>query len=69
MKNTKFALDIIFADKNKKIVSIQKNTTPDDLTSLPSEGPAQYVLEVVAGLSDRLGLEKGDILEWTTLSN
>lgn len=66
MKNTKFSIDIIFVDRDKKIVSIHKNATPRDLTSLPSEGPAQYVLEVVAGLSDRWGLEKGDVLDWTT---
>ena len=64
MKNTEFALDIIFVDSKKQVVSIQKNAKPYDQSSLPSEGPAQYVLEVNAGLSDQWGLEKGDQLDW-----
>ena len=69
MKNTKFPLDIIFVGSDKKIVNIQKNAKPGDLTSLPSEGPAQYVLEVVGGLSDQWGLDKGDVLSWAETSN
>jgi uncharacterized membrane protein (UPF0127 family) len=64
MKNTQFALDIIFINSDRKIVNIQKNAKSLDLTSLPSEGPAQYVLEVNAGLSDVWTLESGDIVEW-----
>jgi len=68
MKNTEFALDIIFIDKNKQIVSIQKNANPFDKTSLPSEAPAMYVLEINAGLSDVWNLKKGDKISWTTLN-
>lgn len=64
MKNTQFDLDIIFISSDKKVVSIQKNAKSLDLTSLPSEGPAQYVLEVNAGLSDTWTLESGDSVEW-----
>ena len=64
MKNTQFALDIIFISSDRKVVSIQKNAQSFDLTSLPSEGPAQYVLEVNAGLSDSWTLESGDSVEW-----
>lgn len=65
MKNTEFALDIIYLNAEKEIVSIQKNAQPYDETSLPSEAPAMYVLEVNAGLSDSWGLEVGDKLEFT----
>ncbi|MDT0556114.1 DUF192 domain-containing protein [Patiriisocius hiemis] len=65
MKNTEFALDIIYLNAEKEIVSIQKNAQPFDETSLPSEAPAMYVLEVNAGLSDTWGLEVGDKLEFT----
>lgn len=68
MKNTEFSIDIIFFNKDKEIVNIQKNAKPFDPTSLPSEGPAQYVLEVNAGLSDAWGLEKGDYITWTNTS-
>jgi uncharacterized membrane protein (UPF0127 family) len=65
MKNTQIPLDIIFISENKTIVSIQKNAEPMTETSLPSEAPAKYVLEVNAGLSDTWSLEKGDIIEFS----
>ncbi|MFT7628109.1 MAG: uncharacterized membrane protein (UPF0127 family) [Ulvibacter sp.] len=64
MKNTQFALDIIFIDSDRKVVNIHKDANPLDHTSLPSEGPAQYVLEVNAGLSNTWTLESGDFVEW-----
>lgn len=65
MKNTEFALDIIFIDAKNKVVSIQKNAKPFDESSLPSEGPAQYVLEVNAGRTDSWNLKKGDSISFT----
>ncbi|NND63309.1 MAG: DUF192 domain-containing protein [Flavobacteriaceae bacterium] len=65
MKNTEFALDIIYINSDKEIVSMAKNAKPLDPTSLPSDAPAKYVLEVNAGLSDQWGLEKGDKIEFT----
>lgn len=67
MKNTEIPLDIIYISEAKTIVSIQKNAQPMDETSLPSEGPAKYVLEVNAGLSDEWNLEKGDRIAFSTL--
>lgn len=62
MHNTYIPLDIIFLDKNGKIVSVQKNAKPLNDQSLPSGKPAQYVLEIKGGLYDRLGLQTGDSL-------
>jgi len=64
MKNTEFSLDIIYINKKKKVVSIQKNTIPYDKNSLPSGEPVLYVLEIKAGLSDRWGIENGDSVRW-----
>ncbi len=64
MKNTEFALDIIYINSDKKIVSIQKNAKPYDKSSLSSNAPAMYVLEINGGLSDFWGLEIGDLIEW-----
>ncbi len=64
MKNTYVSLDIIYVDDRLQIVSIQKNAEPLNTKSLPSDGPAMYVLEVKGGLSDKLGLEKGDMITW-----
>ncbi|TXE16136.1 DUF192 domain-containing protein [Psychroserpens burtonensis] len=68
MKNTQIPLDIIFVSEDKTIVSIQKNAEPMNETSLPSEAPAKYVLEVNAGLSGEWGLNKGDIIEFTAIN-
>ncbi|WP_027126097.1 DUF192 domain-containing protein [Gelidibacter mesophilus] len=64
MKNTKIALDIIYIDADKKIVSFQKNAEPFNEGSLPSNVPAKYVLEINAGLSDQWQLEIGDKIEY-----
>lgn len=64
MKNTQIPLDIIYIDSNKKIASFQKNAKPFDETSLPSNVPAKYVLEVNAGLVDTWLLKEGDSLSW-----
>lgn len=65
MRNTEIPLDIIYVDENKTIVNIQKNAKPFDETSLPSEGPAKYVLEINAGLSTEWNLEKGDKIQFS----
>lgn len=64
MKNTKFALDIIYIDSDKKIVSFQKNAQPYSEDSLPSNVPAKYVLEVNTGLADAWQLKVGDKIEY-----
>ena len=63
MQNTISALDIIYIAPDGRIVSIQKNAKPFDTTPLPSNGPASGVLEIRAGLSDKLGLKPGDRVE------
>lgn len=65
MKNTEFPLDIIYIDENQKIVSFQKNAKPYDESSLPSNVPAKFVLEINAGLSDQTGLQVGDSISFT----
>lgn len=64
MKNTEFSLDIIYINKKKEIVGIQKNAKPFDNKSLPSNTPVLYVLEINGGLSDSWGITKGDVIEW-----
>ena len=67
MKNTRIPLDLIFADSNGKIVSFQKNAQPFDESSLPSNAPAKYVLEINAGLVDTWDLQIGDSLSYSKL--
>jgi uncharacterized membrane protein (UPF0127 family) len=67
MKNTQIPLDLIFLDNNNFIVSFQENAKPLDESSLPSLVPAQYVLEINAGLAEKWLLEIGDRMEYTKL--
>ena len=65
MRNTRIPLDIIYLDRDFRVVSITHNARPcrtRRCPSYPSEGPAMYVLEVNAGQAEALGLEKGDVL-------
>jgi uncharacterized membrane protein (UPF0127 family) len=65
MKNTQISLDLIFIDENLKIVSFQENAKPFDETSLSSQVPAKYVLEINAGLAEKWLLEVGDSISFT----
>jgi len=49
MANTPLPLDIIFIDKDHKIVRIYHSTTPYSKNELSSGSPAQYVVEVNGG--------------------
>jgi uncharacterized membrane protein (UPF0127 family) len=60
MKNTEFALDIIYIDENLRIASFQENAQPFNENGLSSQVPIKYVLEVNAGLSEKFLLEVGD---------
>ena len=70
MKNTRIPLDIIFLDKNGKIVKIHTNTEPlreDKLYS--SELPILYVLEANNSYSQKQNLREGNFLNLNYLLN
>lgn len=60
MHNTHISLDIIYLDIDSNIVSVQKYTEPYSDASLPSNKPAKFVVEVIAGFYDKYGLKEGD---------
>jgi uncharacterized membrane protein (UPF0127 family) len=65
MKNTRIPLDIMYFDKELKMVSISADTPPCKITrcpSYPSKAPAMYVLELNAGAAKKLGVGEGDKL-------
>lgn len=67
MKNTLIPLDIIWLNKNKNIVHINKNTQPcykDPCPSLYPNQNASYVIEINASISDKLRLKVGDIVRF-----
>lgn len=66
MKNTKIALDMLFFDGQRHLVSIQHDVPPcvaDPCPSYASTGPARYVLELNAGQARKLGAKAGDVLQ------
>jgi len=69
MKNTKIPLDLIYINANNNIVSFQKNAKPFDETSLPSNAPAKYVLEINSGLVDTWNISIGDKITFTDSNN
>lgn len=64
MRNTRIPLDLIFINKEKVIVSFQKNAKPFDESSLPSNKPAKYVLEINAGLVDTWNVSVNDSIQF-----
>ena len=65
MKNTRIPLDIMYFDKDLKMVSISADTPPCRVArcpSYPSVVPAKYVLELNGGSAASLGVGVGDKL-------
>ncbi len=69
MKNTMIPLDLIFFSPDLEITEWIKNMQPGygspevTLPRYKSTGPAQYALELNAGMIDKLGLKVGDRLD------
>ena len=64
MKNTFIPLDIIWMDKDKRIVFIKKRAPAcngDKYELIDPGKKARYVLELNAGASDSIGLQIGDM--------
>ena len=66
MKNTRFPLDIIWIDQNKKIVDIYEYALPckDVCKTITPQANAQFVLEVNAGFAEKHGIKVGDSLNF-----
>lgn len=67
MKNMKIPLDIIFVDKDLKIIYIARNVQPCLNGYCPSIGASEksmYVLEINAGLAEKEKIEKGQKVEF-----
>lgn len=65
MRNTRIPLDIMYFDARRRLVSVAAGVPPcttPQCPSYPSEGPAQYTLELNAGKARELGVKRGDEL-------
>ncbi|MDP5085458.1 MAG: DUF192 domain-containing protein [Yoonia sp.] len=63
MKNTLIPLDMLFASPTGEILRIHENAVPGDLTPIPGGDGVQMVLEINGGLSARLGIAAGDVMQ------
>ncbi len=63
MKNTLIPLDMIFASPEGEILRVHENAIPGDLTPIPGGEGVQMVLEINGGLSARLGIAAGDVMQ------
>jgi uncharacterized membrane protein (UPF0127 family) len=65
MKNMNFPLDIVWLDKDYKVVYLVENVKPCDAGACQIIYPdqnAQYVLEINAGEAGKIGLKEGNMM-------
>ncbi|MFA6185125.1 MAG: DUF192 domain-containing protein [Candidatus Shapirobacteria bacterium] len=69
MKNTLIPLDMIWLDKNGKVVDIQTAVEINSNKIYQNQIPAQYVLELNANDSQKIGLKIGDIIDLSKIND
>lgn len=65
MKNMRIPIDILYFDAERQLVNWYDSVPPcraERCPGYPSDGPAQYVLEISAGRGRELGVTRGDRL-------
>ena len=67
MAHTPLSLDIMYVNADSQIVDIAKYTRPFSPSSITSEAPARFVVEVPAGFSDTHGITETDRVSWRRL--
>ncbi len=63
MKNMKFPLDMIWINKDREVVFIEENVQPcleNRCGKIKPDKKASYVLELIAGKVNEIGIEKGE---------
>ena len=63
MQNTLIPLDMIFVAADGTVKTIHVNARPEDPTTIPSEVPVRFVIEIPGGRSQEIGLKVGDKFE------
>jgi uncharacterized membrane protein (UPF0127 family) len=64
MKNTFIPLDILFIKADGQVSSIYYDAEPQSLRSMQALEPVQYVLELNAGVAEKLSIDEYSRLEW-----
>ena len=68
MKNTPIPLDMIFINRDRKIVGIVEQTVPFTLDPRSVGAPSQFVLEIKGGLAKSHGIQAGDSVRFEGIS-
>lgn len=63
MRNTLIELDMLFAAPDGTVINLHENAIPMDETTIEGGDGVLFVLEINGGMSARLGIEVGDILQ------
>jgi uncharacterized protein len=67
MKNTLIPLDMVWIDKDQRVVAVKYNVPPCKVANCPSYPPgvlSRYVLEVAGGVAEAHGIKAGDQLKF-----
>lgn len=67
MKNTLIPLDMVFADASGTVTRIHENAEPGNLVPIDGGKNVQFVLEVNAGMTRKLGLTEGSVLRHVSI--
>lgn len=62
MKDMNYAIDIVWLNKDKKVVHMVKDAQPSSYpsTTFAADGESRYVIELPSGTIERTGITKGD---------
>jgi uncharacterized protein len=69
MKNTYIPLDMVFARADGSVASVARDAEPLSLRSIASTEPVTFVLELNAGTTRRLSIDRGSRLVWSPASD
>lgn len=65
MKDMRFGIDIVWIDKDFKVVGVLENISPDSYpATFVSPVPISYVLEINSGKADYFGLDIGSTIKY-----
>lgn len=65
MKDMKFAIDMVWLDDDKKVITIKDRVTPETYPeSFCPDRPAKYIVEVDAGKAQEYGWQVGAVLDF-----
>ena len=63
MKHCPVPEDMVFIDNGNRIMHIAENTVPYSLANVDSHGVAKATLELQGGITARLGIKVGDLVQ------